>query len=244
MEDLINFISDGYGFGFGCGFGFGHRHSYGNGNGNGYGEGNGKGSSNGFSYGHDNGYGNGYDEGYGGGFYNGYGEGNGDSCGEGNGDGYGNGIKEINGMDVVTIDDIPTAIKRVWDNMAFGYVFENMQLKPCYVVKQDNMFAHGKTVKEAFAALQEKLFDNMTAEERIDAFLKEIKSNIEYPAKIFYDWHHRLTGSCEFGRNRFIKDHNIKLDQLMTVKEFIGLTKNDYGGEIIRELEKRLEETK
>ena len=80
----------------------------------------------------------------------------------------------------------------------------------------------------------------MTADERIDAFLQEIKSNTEYPAKIFYDWHHRLTGSCEFGRNQFIKNHNIKLDQLMTVAEFIELTKNDYGGKIIKELEKRL----
>ena len=171
---------------------------------------------------------------------NGYRNGNGYGNGYGNGNSYGNGIKKINGMDVVKIDDIPTAIKRIKGNIAFGYVLEKMQLKPCYVVKQDNMFAHGKTVKEAFSALQEKLFGNMTADERIDAFLQEIKSNTEYPAKIFYDWHHRLTGSCEFGRNQFIKNHNIKLDQLMTVAEFIELTKNDYGGKIIKELEKRL----
>lgn len=143
-------------------------------------------------------------------------------------------------MDVVKIDDIPTAIKKIRENIAFGYVFEKMQLKPCYVVKQDGLFAHGKTVKEAFAALQEKLFDNMTTDERIDVFLKEIKSNTAYPAKTFYDWHHRLTGSCEFGRKQFIENHNIKLDQLMTVKEFIDLTKNDYGGKIIKELEKKL----
>lgn len=192
--------------------------------------GGGYGGCDGYGYG-----GNGDGNGYG---YGGYG-----GCdGYGNGDGNGNGIKKINGMDVVKIDDIPTAIKKIRGNIAFGYVFEKMQLKPCYVIKQDNMFAHGKTVKEAFSALQEKLFDDMTIEERIDVFLKEIKSNTEYPAKTFYNWHHRLTGSCEFGRNQFIENHNIKLDQLMTVKEFVELTKNDYGGEIIKELEKRLNE--
>ena len=195
-----------------------------NGRGNGYGSGCGNG--------------NGYDVVSGDG--NGYGSGCGNGYGNGYGGGGGNGIKIINGMDVVEIDNVPTAIKRVWKNMAFGYVFEKMQLKPCWVVKQDGLFAHGKTVKEAFAALQEKLFDNMTVNKRIDAFLQEIKSNTEYPAKIFYDWHHRLTGSCEFGRKQFIKNHNIKLDQMMTVAEFIELTKNDYGGEIIKKLKKHI----
>lgn len=234
MEDLINFISYnnvyrnsdryGYGGGYGDGNGFGYEKSNGIGFGYGYGNSN------------DNGDGNGY----------GKGNGEGNGCSDSDGDGYsgnnGNGIKKINRMNVVKIDNIPTAIKKIRGNIAFGYVFEKMQLKHCYVVKQDGLFAHGETVKEAFSALQEKLFDDMTVEERIDAFLQEIKSNTKYPAKIFYDWHHRLTGSCEFGRNQFIKNHNIKLDQLMTVSEFVELTKNDYGGEIIKELEKRLSE--
>lgn len=236
MEGLINFISNSYGIGYGGsgngGYGNGGNDGYGRdyGNGGGYGKGNGNSYDLTYGNGNGSGYGSGYDD------SNGYGYGR--DCDSGYG--CGKGIKKINGMDVVEIDGILAAIKRVWENMAFGYVFEKMQLKPCWVVKQDGLFAHGETVKEAFAALQEKLFDNMTADERINAFLKEIKSNTEYPAKMFYDWHHRLTGSCEFGRNQFIKNHNIKLDQLMTVRDFIELTKNDYGGEIIKELEKRL----
>ena len=222
MENLINFISNGKGYGSGNGNG----NSNGNGNGRGYSNGNGYGCGRGRGYGYSNGYGCGY----------GYGDGYGDGYSSGNG----RGIKKINGMDVIKIDDIPTAIKKIRGNIAFGYVFEKMQLKPCYVIKQDNMFAHGKTVKEAFSALQEKLFDNMTVDERINAFLKDIESNTEYPAKIFYDWHHRLTGSCEFGRNEFIKRHNINLNDKMTVEQFIALTKNDYGGDVIRELRKQI----
>ena len=232
MENLINFIS----YGNGCDSGYGGGKGCGRGNGNKYGLTYGDS----YGYGCGDGNGDGYDVVSGDGY--GYGSGCGDGYGIGFGGGCGYGIKTINGMDVVKIDNIPTAIKKIRRNIAFGYVFEKMQLKPCYVVKQDGLFAHGKTVKEAFSALQEKLFDNMTVDERINAFLKEMKSNTEYPAKIFYDWHHRLTGSCELGRNQFIKNHNIKLDKLMTVREFIELTKNDYGGEIIKELEKRLSE--
>lgn len=234
METLINFISNSNGKGNGYGNGKGDSNGYGRGNSYGNGNGNGLGSGNGYDVVNGDGYGYGSSCGYGSGCGNGYGNGYGGGCGYG--------IKIINGMGVVEIDNVPTAIKKIRGNIAFGYIFEKMQLKPCYVVKQDGLFAHGETLKEAFAALQEKLFDKMTVEERIDAFLKEIKNNTEYPAKIFYDWHHRLTGSCEFGRNQFIKNHNIKLDQLMTVNEFIELTKNDYGDEIIKKLEKRLSE--
>ena len=41
-------------------------------------------------------------------------------------------------------------------------------------------------------------------------------------------------------RNEFIKRHNIKLDEMMTVKRFIELTENDYGGEVIRQLKERI----
>ena len=110
------------------------------------------------------------------------------------------------------------------------------------MIKQDGYFAHGKTVREATHALQNKILLNTPIEERIDAFLSEIKTDKKYKAKVFYDWHHRLTGSCEFGRNEFIERYNISLDEMMTVKRFIELTKNDYGGEIIKELEDRLNE--
>ena len=143
-------------------------------------------------------------------------------------------------MPVIEIDGTPTAIKHVTGNVAKGFVFRNFQLIPCYVVKQDDYFAHGETLKEAVKSLQEKILLDTSVEERIDAFLSEIKQDKEYKAKIFHDWHHKLTGSCEFGRNEFIKQHGIDLNDLMTVERFVELTKNSYGGDIIKLLEKRI----
>ena len=70
--------------------------------------------------------------------------------------------------------------------------------------------------------------------------MSEIKTDKEYKAQIFYDWHHKLTGSCELGRNEFIKQHNINLDDVMTAEEFIKLTENAFGGEVIRQLKERI----
>ncbi|HIT69650.1 MAG TPA: hypothetical protein IAC36_07100 [Candidatus Aphodomonas merdavium] len=83
----------------------------------------------------------------------------------------------------------------------------------------------------------------MPVEERIQAFLAEFKPGINYPAKEFYDWHHRLTGSCEMGRKAFAKEHGIDIEHgKMTLEAFLELTKNAYGGEMIRAVIKSLGE--
>ena len=117
-----------------------------------------------------------------------------------------------------------------------------MTLKPCYVVKQDNKFAHGDTLEKAMHDLREKLFEDMSVEERIDAFIAAHSEDKAYPNTDLYEWHHRLTGSCELGRRQFAKDKGIDIEHgSMTVTEFIELTKNAYGGEVIRRLKERLE---
>ena len=76
-------------------------------------------------------------------------------------------------------------------------------------------------------------------------FLKEFSDlSKKYPARDFYVWHHRLTGSCEMGRNSFVKNGGYDLENdTFTVSEFIEITRNSYGGDIMRQLERRLEVT-
>lgn len=63
---------------------------------------------------------------------------------------------------------------------------------------------------------------------------------VKYPNKQFFDWHHILTGSCLFGRQQFCENRGINLEGEMTVEEFINLTQEDYRGEVIKELKKRI----
>lgn len=156
--------------------------------------------------------------------------------------GSGSGVTQIDGKNVYQIDRTPTLIYSIHGNVAHGAILhDDFTLTPCYVVKQDNLFAHGATLREAMEALRDKLFEDMPEEERIGAFLAETECGKKYPNQHFYDWHHRLTGSCDMGRKAFAQDHGIDVENgTMTLEEFLELTKNSYGGDVIRHVQERL----
>ena len=172
----------------------------------------------------------------------GYGYGDGYGDGDGSGDGSGYGIHGFDGKNVYRIDGTPTLIQSIRGNVAHGAILNgDLTLTPCYVVKQDDLFAHGETLREAMEALRDKLFEDMPEEERISAFLAETEPGKKYPNQHFYAWHHRLTGSCDMGRKTFAKDHGIDVENgTMTLEEFLELTKNSYGGDVIRHVLERL----
>ena len=215
---IKNFLNISYGYGDGYGYGYGYGHGYGDGSGDGAGYGSGFGDGSGFGSG------------------DGYGYGSGDGFGSGDGSGFG--IKEVNGDTVYIVDDVPTIIKSVRDNKAQGFILQrDLTLKPCYIVKEQNMFAHGDTLHDAFTALQEKLYDDSTEEERIEAFRKKFPEyDTLYPNRDLFAYHHVLTGSCRMGRESFCKDKGIDLDGSTTVREFFELTKDSYGGDVICKL--------
>ena len=163
----------------------------------------------------------------------------GSGYGSGSGDGDGSGLISFKGQNVYYIDEMPTVIEKVHGNLAKGFTINSdLTTRECFIAKGENKFAHGETASEAIKALQDKIFESMDAEEKVEAFLTEFQPNVKYNARLFYEWHHKLTGSCEFGRNSFVKNHGIDLENGMyTVKEFIEITKNDFGGDIIRQLE-------
>ena len=137
------------------------------------------------------------------------------------------------------IDGIPTMLGIVHGNIARGGVLlEDLTTKPCYVVKQGGVYAHGETLRAAMEALRDKLLEGMPLEERIEEFVKSHEWGKAYQSADYYDWHRKLTGSCEMGRSEFAAAHGYKLtaDEMLTVEEFIDLTKGSYGGDIIRRL--------
>lgn len=167
--------------------------------------------------------------------------GSGDGYGDGSGDGYG--IKSLNGESIRAIDGVLTIIRAVHGDFAKGAILrKDMSLVPCFVAKQNGKFAHGETLHKAREALLSKLFDDMPVEERVEAFVEAHDTEEPYPNSDFFEWHHRLTGSCEMGRREFALAHGIDVEHgSMTVAEFIGLTENDYGGGTIRKLRRYYE---
>ena len=86
-------------------------------------------------------------------------------------------------------------------------------------------------------ALQEKLYDDSTEEERIEVFVKKFPNyDMLYPNRDLFAYHHILTGSCRMGRDSFCKDKGKNLDGSTTYREFVSFTKDNYGSETIRKL--------
>ena len=165
----------------------------------------------------------------------GSGDGDGDGYGYGSGDGSGYGPDVFCGKKVLCIDGISTIISAVHGNIAVGEILHSdFTTEKTYIVKHDGLFAHGKTLHEARDALLEKMFDDMPETERIEKFVDAHSIDGTYPNIDFFNWHHRLTGSCEHGRMAFAMNHGIDLSGIMTTSEFLELTKDDYGGDIIK----------
>ena len=218
----------------GCGSG----DIYGNGYGDGYingvngsedGDGNGYGSSPGYGYRNSEGYGHGY------------GIGSGSEYGTGIGYAWGinvRDIKALNGNIVNYIDRVPTIITQVYGNIAKGFIVNNdLTLDSCFIAKVGNSFAHGCTLKDAFADAEAKELENMPVGERIKKFVEIFGSlDSEHKGKEFYDWHNILTGSCRMGRDAFCKAHNIDLEKMYTVRYFLEITKESYGRDVIKQV--------
>ena len=168
----------------------------------------------------------------------GYGDGSGYGSGDGSGSGYGYGIKVFNGDKVYLVDNILTIFISIRGNVAKGYILQSdLQLKPCFIVKENNKFAHGDTLRNAFNSLKEKLYDDSTEEERIEAFKKKFPEyDVKYDNGDLFTYHHVLTGSCRMGRESFVSDRGLSLDGKTSIREFVELTKNAYGGDIIKKL--------
>lgn len=183
----------------------------------------------------DNGDGYGSGSSYASGSSYGYGYGFGDASGSGSG--YGDGISKYNNHYVFIIDNISTIITSIHGNVAKGFILnKNLTLEKTFVAKGNNKFAHGKTLKEAVADLQKKIFDDLDIEEKIEMFNKQFNRVEKYSGEEFYKWHHILTDSCTAGRDNFVRENNLDLKKLYTVDEFIKITKDSYGGNIIKKL--------
>lgn len=240
-----------YCYGYGCGYGNGYGDGYGYRYGDGSGEEEGDGYGNGYGYEESDGI---YRCSYGSGSKAGYGFGHGSGYGSGNdyGDGYGYGynkfyanddnkdIKVFNDNIVDYIDNIPIIITQVHYNIAYGYIINiDLTLKPCFIAKVGNSFAHGNTIKKAVSDANSKEMLRAPVEERIDKFKETFGSlDSRHKGKEFYDWHHTLTGSCRMGRDEFCKAHDIDLEKKYTVRYFLDITKNSYGRDVIKLLRK------
>ena len=173
---------------------------------------------------------------YGSGYGSGSSYGDGDGSSDGSGDG--SGVIEYNHQKVYKIDGIPTIIDSVHGNYAKGKILkDDLTLTECFVAKCGNFFAHGETLKQALSDASEKYNENKPLEERIAEFNETYPDNdAPIDGNELFSWHHILTGSCLFGRKNFCSSKGLDVNAKYTVREFISLTENAFGSDVIKQL--------
>lgn len=150
-------------------------------------------------------------------------------------------IARFNGEPVYYIDGMPTVLRSVHGDIAHGYTIgDDLTTTECYVARGHGYFAHGKTAREAAEGLERKIVGGMDTDAKVGEFMKRFSADGRYPVRDFYEWHGLLTGSCRFGRDSFAKEHGISMDGEMGTREFLCLTKDAFGGGVIRAVIERM----
>ena len=129
---------------------------------------------------------------------------------------------------------MPTVIERIHGTVAQGMIIrKDLTTWPCFIARVGNCFAHGSTAREAYNDAQEKDLQSRPVEDRIAEFIASHPDPDSEYGDLF-KWHHILTGSCEFGRKEWCKQHGLMPTDSITVRQFLLDTCNDYGGNVIR----------
>ena len=94
-----------------------------------------------------------------------------------------------------------------------------------YLVKKDDIYSHGKTLKEARDSLIYKLSNRDTSKYK-DYTLKTVLSHEEA-----IQMYMCITGSCSSGTRYFVEQMQDKIKSKYTVLELIELTQGQYGND-------------
>jgi hypothetical protein len=109
-------------------------------------------------------------------------------------------------------------------------------MKDAFVGRYETAIAHGKTIRKAIEAARNKYFSELDFDGQKERLLAEFEKKKKLSVKELYRWHGILTGSCEYGRSLFQDEHGLKDDDELSLDEFVKLTKDSYGGDIIARL--------
>ena len=130
-------------------------------------------------------------------------------------------------VEVQIIDGIKIIILQRKKNVIKGLFLND--LRPCYVVEKDGVYAHGATLKEAKESLIYKITDRDKSD--YEDYTLDTEVTHEEAIKMY----RVITGACEAGTRHFVENVLAEKKEKYTVKEIIKLTEGQYGNETLKE---------
>lgn len=105
-------------------------------------------------------------------------------------------------------------------------VVNHKESEPSYLVKSDDMWAHGQTIEEARDSLRYKISIRDTS--TYDGLGLESELPLDECIKMY----RVVTGACEAGVRDFVESRELK--DKYTIRELLELTKGHFGNEVLR----------
>jgi hypothetical protein len=108
-------------------------------------------------------------------------------------------------------------------------VINHGETEPSFIIKKDNVYSHGKTLKEARDSLIYKTSNRDIS--RYDSYTFETVVSHEEAITMYMC----ITGACSNGTRYFVEQMKDKIKSEYTVLELILLTEHQYGHEKFKE---------
>ena len=103
------------------------------------------------------------------------------------------------------------------------------QGKIAYIFFQDDVYAHGNTVKQAYLDWLFKTSDRDVSQ------YQGIDKTEERPLDYWIIAYRTITGACSFGTNNYLENNEDKYKDKMTLQEVLTATEGQYGHNTFRE---------
>jgi hypothetical protein len=132
------------------------------------------------------------------------------------------GIYSETGKKSVIIDGILSEVIKEKHNIL--HVKNHGEGKISYIVKDGDVYSHGATLEEAKKSLKYKISNRDTTQ------YKDYTLDTKLSLTDLIRCYRVITGACEGGAKYFIEQNKIE-DREYVIKEFIDITKGQYGNE-------------
>ena len=95
------------------------------------------------------------------------------------------------------------------------------KIEEIYIAQENDLSAHGYTLREAVDDLTLKKLDNINTD--------EIVAEIKKTRRVTRSQYRAITGACSFGTNKFCEQHNIQDLEEISLDELRKILVDDYG---------------
>ena len=141
-----------------------------------------------------------------------------------------NGIHSITGKLSIVADGILSEIisKKETEECTVYRVINYNKSKESFLIQRDDMYSHGKTLKEAKDSLLYKISSRDTF--KFDSYTLETELDIQQCVECY----RVITGACESGTRSFV-ENSMDVGKTYTVKQLIKITKRQYESNRFKE---------